>query len=327
MAVVTAAGIVTYVLTATATVVAMCGSDRMTPNMACDTERNGIVTNTDTYGQVLAAARRANTVGQWTGIALIVIGVLFAVLLYVRWQQDRQLKAQLRDDHGPPLSSHGRTASSSFFGIIVGAGLIALAGYFLLSGIGKDEWPYFIGTALAGLGGLALLYVALPKNGQLVQVYDPGLRVVSRGRVTELPWREVSHTIVPGKGTASHVISGPGVGSVALASLNDSDALQQVTQQRSAQARYPLAVEAINRGETVAFGKLGVSREGITSGRKTLPWSHYAGIVLQQGQVTVAQHGKGRFATVGLGQIENYLVLVHVIDTVAKQVPRPGQPA
>lgn len=322
MAIVTAAGIATYVLTATATVVATCDGEVMHPGQACESTKNGVVVGVEGYPDVLARAENANLVGQGIGIALIIIGVVFAVLVYARWQQDRQLKAQLRDDHGPALSSHGRTASSSLFGIAAGAGLVGFAGYLLLMGITKDSWGYFIGAAIAAAVGLVLLYTAIPTNGQLVQVYEPGVRVTSKGKVTELPWREVSYKIVPGKGTASHFLSGPGVGSVALGVLSDSDRLQQVVQERSTQARYAPAIDAINRGETVAFGQLGVSREGITSGRKLLPWSSYGGLALSQGQVTIAQIGKGRFVTLSLGNIQDYLLLVHVIDAVARSAPR-----
>lgn len=322
MAVVTIAGIVTYVLTATATVVAMCDDHVMHPGQGCESRKNGVVVGVEGYPDVLARAENANMVGQGIGIALIVIGVVFAVLVYVRWMQDRQLKAELREDHGPALSSHGRTASSSLFGIAVGAGLVGFAGYLLLMGISKDEWPYFIGTVLAAAVGVLLLYTAIPKNGQLVEVYEAGVRVASRGKVTELPWSEVSYKIVPGKGTASHFISGPGVSSIALGAISDSERLQEVAQRRSVRARYAPTMEAINRGETVSFGQLGVSREGISSGRKMLPWAAYGGIMLAQGQITIAQIGKGRFVTLSLGQVENYTLLVHVIDAVAKQAPR-----
>ena len=128
MAIVTVGGAVTYVLTKNATVTAMCGDDRMRPGDLCETTRNGIRTGTDTYAEVLADAIRTNQVAQWLGIALIVVGVAFGVMTVLRWQQDVSVKAQLGNEHGTPISAHSRTASSSFFGIVLGAGGVALAG-------------------------------------------------------------------------------------------------------------------------------------------------------------------------------------------------------
>lgn len=326
-AIVAIAGVVTYVLTASANVTAMCDDDRMGPADLCETRTNGIVTDTRTYTEVLAAAQRANTIWQWIGIILVVIGVVFAVLVYVRWRQDVALKSQLRDDHGHPLSAHSKTASTSFFGIAAGAALIGLAGWLLLNGLSKDEWPFYLGTAVAGAVGLLLLYAAVPTNGQLVQTFDQGVRVVSRGTVSDVPWQGLDYQIIPGKGMANHSISAPGLKAVPLGTLSDHEKLEQAVQQHTVQAKYRPALEAIQRGETVAFGKVSVSREGIATGSKTLPWHQYGGVVLSQGQVTIAKSPKGAFLSTSLASFQNYSLFVHVVDAIVKQQPRAAPQA
>lgn len=321
-AIVTVGGAALYVWSATREVVAMCGDEVMHPGQGCDVYNNNILVRTDGYPEVLANAERLNTIFAWTALGLVLIGVAFGVLTFIRWRQDSALKAGLRDDHGAPLSSHSRTASSSLLLVVFGAALVGGAIYFTLTGIAKGEWPYFIGTVLCAGLGIAMLWAAAPKNGQLVQTFGDGIRVVSNNEVTDLPWRDVGYVITPGKGTATHSIDGPGVKHLSLAGLSDHEKLQQVAQQRTVQTKFAPAVEAINRGETVGFGALTVSREGITSGRKTLPWSEYGGIALAQGQVTVARAPKGRLVTVSLGSIRDYALLVHVVDAVVKQTPR-----
>lgn len=322
MAVVTIAGIVTYVLTKTATVVATCGGDPMAPNQVCDSVKNGVTVGTDTYAEVLAAAHRANQVGQWTGVALVVIGVAFAVMTFLKWRQDIATKAQLTDELGAPISSHSRTTSSSFFGIIFGAGFIALAGYFLLTGMTKDSWGYYLGTAAFGLLGLLFLYLAVPKNGQLLQTFDGGVRVIANDKQHTWAWTDVNYVITPAKGAANHGIGGPGLKQLPITGLQGANELQALVQRKSVEAKFRPAVDAVNRGETVAFGPLGVSREGISHGRKLLPWSEYGGIALHQGNVGVIRTPKGRFAGLSLGVVPNYALFVHLVDAVSKSQPQ-----
>ncbi|GAB2596877.1 DUF6585 family protein [Pseudactinotalea suaedae] len=322
LAVVTVGGAVTYVLTASATVTATCGGDRMRPGDLCETTRNGIRTGTDTYAEVLANAIRTNQVAQWVGIALVVIGVAFGVMTYLRWRQDVALRAQLGHEYGQPISAHSRTASSSFFGIIFGAGFVGLAGFFLLSGLSKDEWPYYLGTVFFGLLGLVFLSLAIPKNGQLIQTFADGVRIVTGNRHHALPWRDVDYVITPAKNAANHGISGPGLKQVVLTGLQDATDLQALVQQRTVEAKYRPAIEALNRGETVPFGSLAVSREGITAGRKLLPWNEFGGVTLHQGNVGVARVPQGRFAGVSLANVPNYALFVHLTSAISQQQPR-----
>lgn len=316
-------GAAAYVWASTRDVVAMCGSQRMGPGDLCDTvTRSGMVTGTETYTEILAQAQRTNQVIGWVGLGLVVVGIALAVLTVIRWRQDVDLKSQLRDDHGPANSAHSSTASSNIGVVIFGAGFVGLATYLLLQGLSKDEWPWFIGTAVAGLLGLGMLWGSIPANGKLVQTFRDGIRVVSNRKVVDLPWRDVDYRIVPAKGTAHHHISGPGLKGLPLASVSGSPALQQIVQQQTIEARYPAALEAIDRGESVPFGEFAVSRDGISNGRKTLPWSEYGGVSLSQGNVTIAKSPKGRFASTTLGKVPNYALFVNVVDEVVKRQPR-----
>lgn len=325
-AVVAVGGAVAYVLASNHRVRAMCGSEQMGPGDLCDTtNRSGVVTDTQTYTEVLATALRVNQVIQWVGLALVVIGVVFAVLTVIRWRQDRQTLAQLGTEHGEPLSAHSRTASSGLLLLIFGAGLLGLALYFLLTGLGRGDWPWFIGTAIAGALAAGLLWAAIPGNGQLVQVFGAGVRVVSHGRVTDVAWRDLDYQIVPVKNAVNHTILGGGLKSaISLNQLTDSQRLQGAVAARTVQSKLQPAIEAVNRGETVSFGRLGVSREGISHGRKQLPWQAFGGLALHQGQVSIAQQPKGSFATVGLGLVTNYALLVHLVEAVRSQQPRHG---
>lgn len=321
LAVVTVGGVVAYAVARGTTVTATCGGERMGPGDTCTTYRRNVPTGTSTYAEVLASALRTNQIIQWAGIALIVIGVVFAALTVLRWRQDVELRNRLSNHLGAPTSEYSKTASSSLLGIIFGVGFLALAGFMALTGLARDQAGYHVGTVLFGLLGLMFLVMAFPKNGQLVQVYDAGVRVLAGGKQYEWPWHEVDYVIVPAKGAAHHHIGGPGLKRLALTGLQGSNELQTLAQQRSVEARYKPALEAINRGETVSFGNLGVSREGISSGSKVLPWNQFGGVTLHQGNVAVVKLPKGRFAGMTLGHVPNYTLLVHLTNALSRQQP------
>lgn len=324
-AIATIGGAATYVLTANATVAAMCGGQRMRPGDICETTRNGVRTGTETYAEVLADAMRTNQVAQWVGLALVVIGVALALMTYLRWRQDVAMKQQLSNALGTPLSAHSRTTSSSLLGLVFGAGFLGVAVFLLLTGMARSQPGYYVGTALCGGLGLLILSAAIPKNGQLIETFEQGVRVVARNEEHTWAWRDVDYTITPAKGAANHSIGGPGLKSIPLTGLQGANELQSLAQQRSVQAKLGPAIEAVNRGETVTFGALGVSREGIVAGRKVLPWHEYGGITLHQGNVGIVKAPKGRFTGVSLGSVPNYALLVNLIGNLVTQRPQQGQ--
>src|SRR5690606_10532183 len=152
--------------------------------------------------------------------------------------------------------------------------------------------------------------------------FPEGVRVVARNEVRDLPWREVTYTITPGKGTATHSITAPGLKGLALEGLTDHETLQQVAQRRDVEAKVGPAIEAFNRGESVGFGAFEVSRAGIGQGRKTLPWPSYGGIVPAQGQRSITQMPTGRFGLVSRGTVRDAVLLAALIDTSSGQLPR-----
>lgn len=311
-----------YVVTTTRTVTASCGGSPMSPGDTCTTTRRGIETGTQTYWEVLAQAERINTAGRYIGLALVVIGVVFGVLAFVRWRQDVAVRAQLRDEHGPPLSSHSKTATSSLLMLVFGAAFSAGAVYCVLTGLESGSWGWYVGAVVAGVIGLGMLWAAVPENGALVQTFEQGVRFVAGGKVRDVRWADIQYVIVPGKGQATHSIKADGVPSLTTAALSNGTVLQEIAQDRSVRAKVPAALEQIDRGGVVDFGYFSVSREGIGASGKTLPWQEYAGIALHQGQVTVSKSPRGTFASVSLGQVRDYVALINVIDAVGRRVPR-----
>jgi hypothetical protein len=312
----------------TAEVVARCGSEVMGPGDVCETTRNGIRTGIRSYPEVLAQAERMKTVGTFLGLALMVIAIVFLVLLAVRWRQDVAARARFVDESMTPVSSHSSTAHTSLLGIVFGGAGIGFGGLLVLQGLPETAMGYLIGGGAIVLGGLALLIaVAVPKNGRLLQVFDQGLRVIRGGELSDVPWANLRYQIVPQKGTASHYLVGKEIGGrFELAGITGHEQLQREAQQRTLRARMPAMIETYNRGETVDFAKVQVSKQGVVVGREQIAWPEYAGVGLHQGQVTVHRHG-GKPVMIGLGLVRDYAALAHLLDMAQRaQQPAPPQP-
>lgn len=320
MALVSIAGAATFVLTANATVVAMCGSTRMRPGALCDTvTRSGRVTGTETYTEVLASAQRTNQMAQYVGLALVVLGVALAVVAFLRWRQDLALKAQLRDDHGLPISEHSRTTSSNLFMLLLGAGMVGAAGYFLLTGLARDETMQFLLAAFFLAAGAVALWYGMPRNGKLLQTFADGIRIVSANRVRDLPWSDVQYTITVNRNAVVHNIAGPGLKAMPLGGVSDSGKLQQVVQTRVSQAQLPPALAAIKQGNALGFGALTLSREGIATAKKSVPWPEFDGIRSKGATVIVNRQPQKKAFSVQMGQVSNYPLLVALSEALADQ--------
>lgn len=76
----------------------------------------------------------------------------------------------------------------------------------------------------------------------------------------------------------------------------------------------PQALEAFKNGNTLPFGSLTVSFQGIGNGRGTLPWNMVQPIIIQRGYLIVKQVGQGsNFAKVRVTEMPNLPVFLGVV--------------
>lgn len=77
-----------------------------------------------------------------------------------------------------------------------------------------------------------------------------------------------------------------------------------------AQAMWPQTFADYQAGKVIPFGALHVSRQGVSKGRKLLPWADIAEIKLSYGYVNIHQKGKLRkWTEVPVGDIPNLFLL------------------
>jgi hypothetical protein len=86
--------------------------------------------------------------------------------------------------------------------------------------------------------------------------------------------------------------------------------------------RLPGALQRFNAGQTVSFGPLMVSQNGIVKGDKMLPWSEIAEVRTHRGSVDVYKAGKRLpWASTAVSKIPNYSVFDALLRAVL--APRP----
>ncbi len=79
----------------------------------------------------------------------------------------------------------------------------------------------------------------------------------------------------------------------------------------------PQAINAYNAGNTVPFGPLSISMQGISNGKELLPWSQVKDIDVKQGVVTVKKEGKRlNWSSVRVTQVPNVFVLMALINYI-----------
>jgi hypothetical protein len=138
--------------------------------------------------------------------------------------------------------------------------------------------------------------------GLRVLVFPEGLVRYHRGQVATFFWDEID-TVWRKKNTG-HLATATKttlVFTVRLAGgeefhfdeyLPDLKRLGALIQRESLRHLLPRALEAYHLGETVRFGKMGVSREGLNNGSDTLPWSEVRGLKIDEDKLTISKEGK-----------------------------------
>lgn len=101
--------------------------------------------------------------------------------------------------------------------------------------------------------------------------------------------------------------------------LSDVKRLRELAEECTLPFMLPAALEAYRAGETVGFGAVSVSPDGIHSAKDTLPWEDFADADAKQGQLLVRAVGRRRpFFKIDVAKVSN----PHVFLALAEQVGR-----
>jgi hypothetical protein len=102
--------------------------------------------------------------------------------------------------------------------------------------------------------------------------------------------------------------------------LENAEQLAEIIQQEVTRRQLGRAITAFNAGQPVQFGPLTVTQEGIVYGRKTLPWSQFAGAAIsQRGYFVVRAQGQAtNWARVDMVKMPNMFTFVALVNQITE---------
>jgi hypothetical protein len=243
---------------------------------------------------------------------------------------------------GPVLAAFRITESSlvwrTVLGVSVGLGGLTLTVLGVLACLETGRTS--VGEAILGLvlcmgfGAAAValsiyLLVRMARDrGKKVLLSRKGFAVVQRGRRTVYHWKDIlaqyqsitEHYYNGAYTHTSHVYTLECVGGERVIfndSLKNVKKLGEAVAEEITQRELPLIREQYDAGDLVPFGKLGVSRKGLTYGQAFLPWREVSGVRIHEGYVSVGKKGKWlNWCSIGAASIPNLFVFLALVDEI-----------
>lgn len=165
------------------------------------------------------------------------------------------------------------------------------------------------------------------KRGLGASLYEGGFAFRDRNGVRSFTWKEIHgvwQKIVRRTyngiyaGTYHVYTAAPASGPrVVLDSrlISGVEKLGAVLVRESAAHLLPRYTSAFERGERLSFGSLGLDKEGIYRGRRSLPWAAVRSVSVARGYLGVYQTGKWlAFCRVRVADLPNFVVLMMFLE-------------
>jgi hypothetical protein len=241
---------------------------------------------------------------------------------------------------GEPIAEFRSGAFAYVLLLVIGCFAILLGVGFLILCIGILIMPAWVNqggrlpnlrvllvTFICVSAGIATLRRARALRGLHVLVFPTGLARVQGRQSNVLRWDDINRVTrnpsVKAKGltvsTPSELIllSRDGWQIVFNESLSRLRELRALVEEYTLKTMLPLALEALEAGETIGFGPVSVSAEGVHYGQQTLPWDGYQSAEIAKGTLLVkATDTRGFFCKEPLAEIPN----VHVFIALAARM-------
>jgi hypothetical protein len=209
-------------------------------------------------------------------------------------------------------------------------------GFLFIQGKEGEEWIGPVVATITLLGALALLAVApwrFIRRVASARVYEQGISWHKGGSEEKYPWDEVREVYR----TERHVLQGGEKPSdwnrtsdLRLVfsdgeeirfnhMLSKYDRLANYVQQVTTRQLIPEALAELEEKDSVTFGPVEVSRDGLTIEEDFYPWKKVKRLVVGNGYLC-CYHARDTSKDILLYKLPNYLVLFAVLEAVGKPV-------
>jgi hypothetical protein len=234
---------------------------------------------------------------------------------------------------GSPLAEY-RLSPFGLANVIFGAlfALLIAAGGFLL-GITKLQTEPVSALVIWGLsllfliGGVLYVRKFWPTVGR-VQVLSDGLRLIKGAQVDVCRWEEITHVwqavtrhttygIPSGTTHYYRVQRADGAQFTFTDALGKVERLGETIQRETFPYLLDRAATLYNEGQTVAFGKISISKVGVSNGQELLPWGDVKGIKLDNGVINISKQGRWlAWKSVSVAATPNVFVFLEMVRRI-----------
>ena len=203
-----------------------------------------------------------------------------------------------------------------------GIGAMAIAG-------GDDgAWIAVLFGALFGVGAVWQGVTAFRNRDLRVVVLEKGLVRVGGGKTEILRWDDINSVfqaitvhytngIKTGTTHVYTVFAQSGQKIVFNDTLKNVEALGATIQREASSRLMPRYTQAYNSGGTATFGKLTLSKAGISNGKDTIPWDQVQAVNINRGQISVRKQGKWlNWAGQTAAATPNLFIFLNMIDQI-----------
>lgn len=223
-------------------------------------------------------------------------------------------------------------------GVFLLGGLAAMAAGPVIAWSEGTFGPLII--SLCGLGAAALgawtIYGFFRDRGWRVLVFSDGLAEVRGNKTTVLPWDDATHFWYA---VTKNYRNGIYVGTTYNFTVQGKDGqklsfrngltdisnkkvgverLGEVIRDETMARLYPKYAAAYNAGQTINFGNLSISKQGISNGKETIAWEQVKGINLDRGVINIQKEGKWfTWKSATVGGTPNVFVFLSMVDQIA----------
>lgn len=188
---------------------------------------------------------------------------------------------------------------------------------------------YFLGSMLLFVGPIAVFYALRTRRLHAITGSE-GVALLVNDTVSYCRWEEIEsvyETVVAGEARTALETSVRGDDHVFRVRcqngkelvfrnyLNDLPWLGKIIERETLPYLLPLAVEALENGDTLSFGPITLDAVGLREGpKKELPWKELGEVKLVGGWLTIMQQGKRRaWLKTSRGQVPNTHILLALV--------------
>jgi hypothetical protein len=241
----------------------------------------------------------------------------------------KKKKVKASEELGPRKSKFEPSKGLLIFGMVIFVAM-AVGGLACIVLAGVQREPGFIVAAvfLIPIGILCFLWCMSLMTLKVV-LHEGGIVHMRHGKKRIISWFEIKNVW---QQITEHYTNGAYTGTSYVYTLQLDDGsrfvytnnmLGQVEKlgkailDKTAQAIYPLAMMAYEKGQVVDFGTLGVSKKGLYYGSSLLKWREIDAVKINAGYISVSKRGKWfNWCNIAASSVPNLLIFLAMVNQI-----------